>query len=380
MTINTNHMKYFIAPLIIALSLMACGDKTTGNQTLDNLIAKRDSLKLVQDSIGKEIAGLEEQIAALDTGIKAPVVELATITKGSFNSYFQTQGIISTDNQANLWPSAGGTIKKIYVREGDRVSAGQKLAQLDDAVVRQTLSQLEVNLDLANENYNRLKKLWDQKIGSEMQVLQAKTQKESIEEQMKQVREQLALYAITSPIAGTVDKIYSKEGEFAAAGTPSPVMTVVNLTGMYMTADVSENYLAVVKSGQAVQVLLPNMDTLRTTVSRTGNIINPNNRTFEVTLQLPNSQDLKPNLVGTVRFVEYHADDVVVLPTSLIMRDAEDRPFVFIAENMVAKKVIVQTGRSADGQTEIVGGLTGSENIVSKGARKLSDGQTIRIK
>jgi membrane fusion protein, multidrug efflux system len=380
MTINTNHMKYFIAPLIIALSLMACGDKTTGNQTLDNLIAKRDSLKLVQDSIGKEIASLEEQIAALDTGIKAPVVDLATISKGSFNSYFQTQGIISTDNQANLWPSAGGSIKKIYVREGDRVSAGQKLAQLDDAVVRQTLSQLEVNLDLANENYNRLKKLWEQKIGSEMQVLQAKTQKESIEEQMKQVREQLALYTITSPIAGTVDKIYSKEGEFAAAGTPSPVMTVVNLTGMYMTADVSENYLSVVKNGQAVQVLLPNMDTLRTTVSRIGNIINPNNRTFEVTLQLPNNPELKPNLVGNVRFVEYHADDVVVLPTSLIMRDAEDRPFVFIEDNMTAKKVIVQTGRSADGQTEILGGLTGTEKIVSKGARKLSDGQAIRLK
>jgi membrane fusion protein, multidrug efflux system len=380
MTINTNHMKYFIAPLIIALSLMACGDKTTGNQTLDTLIAKRDSLKLVQDSIGKEIARLEEQIAALDTGIKAPVVELATISKGSFNSYFQTQGIISTDNQANLWPSAGGTIKKIYVREGDRVSVGQKLAQLDDAVVRQTLSQLEVNLDLANENYNRLKKLWDQKIGSEMQVLQAKTQKESIEEQMKQVREQLALYTITSPIAGTVDKIYSKEGEFAAAGTPSPVMIVVNLTGMYMTADVSENYLSVVKNGQAVQVLLPNMDTLRTTVSRIGNIINPNNRTFEVTLQLPNNPELKPNLVGNVRFVEYHADDVVVLPTSLIMRDAEDRPFVFIEENMTAKKIIVQTGRSADGQTEILGGLTGTEKIVSKGARKLSDGQAIRLK
>jgi membrane fusion protein, multidrug efflux system len=149
---------------------------------------------------------------------------------------------------------------------------------------------------------------------------------------------------------------------------------------MYMTADVSENYLSVVKNGQAVQVLLPNMDTLRTTVSRIGNIINPNNRTFEVTLQLPNNPELKPNLVGNVRFVEYHADDVVVLPTSLIMRDAEDRPFVFIEDNMTAKKVIVQTGRSADGQTEILGGLTGTEKIVSKGARKLSDGQAIRLK
>jgi membrane fusion protein, multidrug efflux system len=358
---------------------MSC-DSSTGDKNLDQLIAQRDSLKTLQESIGQELAKIEEQIALLDTGIKAPIVEVTTISKGGFNSYFQTQGIISTDNQAKLWPSAGGTIKKIYVREGDRVGAGQKLVQLDDAVVRQTLSQLEVNLDLANENYNRLKKLWDQKIGSEMQMLTAKTQKESIEEQIKQVREQLALYTITAPIAGTVDKIYSKEGEFATAGTPIPVMTVVNLSGMYMTADVSENYISVVHNGDPVEVLLPGQDTLRTKVARIGNVINPNNRTFEVTLQLPNSENLKPNLVGNVRFVEYHANDVVVLPTSLIMRDAEDRPFVFIEENMKAKKVIVQTGKSSDGNTEIVGGLAGTEKVISKGARKLSDGQEIRFK
>lgn len=373
-------MKYTIAPLIFILVLFSCGDASTGNASLDALIAKRDSLKKAQDAIGAELAAIEEQIALLDTGIKAPVVELATITKGNFSSYFQSQGIISTDNQAKLWPAAAGTIKKIFVREGDRVGAGQKLAQLDDAVVRQTLSQLEVNLDLANENYNRLKKLWDQKIGSEMQMLTAKTQKESLEEQIKQVREQLALYTITSPIGGTVDKIYSKEGEFASAGTPIPVMTVVNLSGMYMTADVSENYIAVLQNGAPVQVLLPGSDTIRTTISRIGNVINPNNRTFEVTIQLPNTANLKPNLVGNVRFVEYQSKDVVVLPTSLIMRDAEDRPFVFIEENMRAKKVIVQTGKSSDGNTEIVGGLMGTEKIIAKGARKLSDGQEIRIK
>jgi membrane fusion protein, multidrug efflux system len=373
-------MKYFAAPFLIALIMVSCGDSSTGNATLDALIAKRDSLKEVQTNLGKELADIEEQIALMDTGIKAPVVELAAISRGSFNSYFQTQGIISTDNQAKLWPSAVGSIKKIFVREGDRVGAGQKLAQLDDAVVRQNLGQLEVNLDLATENYNRLKKLWDQKIGSEMQMLQAKTQKESIEEQIKQVREQLALYVITSPIAGTVDKIYSKEGEFASASNPTPVMTVVNLTGMYMVADVSENYLSVIKVGNPVQVLLPNMDTLRTTVSRIGNVINPNNRTFEVSLNLPSSGELKPNLVGNVRFIEYHADDVVIMPSSMIMRDAEDRPFVFIEENMKAKKVIVQTGRSADGNTEIIGGIVGTERIVAKGARKLSDGQEIRIK
>jgi membrane fusion protein, multidrug efflux system len=373
-------MKYTVISFLLAVVLYSCGDTTTGNATLDQLIAKRDSLKNTQALIGEELAAIEAQIAQMDTGFKAPVVEVTTIMKGNFTSYFQSQGIISTDNQANLWPSAAGTIKRILVREGDRVSAGQKLAQLDDAVVRQTLGQLEVNLDLANENYNRLKKLWDQKIGSEMQMLNAKTQKESLEEQIKQVREQLAMYTITSPIAGTVDKIYSKEGEFASAGTPTPVMMVVNLSGMYMTAAVSENYLTAIRAGDPVQVLLPGADTVRTTINRIGNVINPNNRTFDVTIQLPSVANLKPNLVGNVRFIEYQAKDVVIVQSSLIMRDAQDCPFVFIEENLRAKKVLVQTGKTADGNTEIVGGLTGTERLIAKGARKLSDGQEIRVK
>ena len=375
-------MKYFFLALVAALILAACGSNGTGNAQLDSLIAKRDSLKGLQSNIAKELATIEEQIALLDTGLKAPAVAVMPVMRQDFKSYFEVQGYVTTDAQANIFPNpmGQGIIKKIYVREGDRVSAGQKLAQIDDAVTRQMIGQLEVNLAVETENYNRMKKLWDQKIGSEMQLMQARRAKENFEEQIKQVREQIAQYTITAPISGTVDKVYLKEGEAAAMGTPMPVMTIINPGKNYMLADISESYIGIIQQGQQAEVIIPNLDTISTKISMIGNTIKKANRTFEVRMDLPqNNTNLKPNLVGGVRFADYIADSTVVLPSSLIMKDAEERTFVFINDNMKAKKVIVTTGKSYEGQTEILGGLVGGESIISKGARKLVDGQEIRI-
>ena len=374
-------MKHFFLALAAALILVACGSNGTGNAQLDSLIAKRDSLKGLQTNIAKELATIEEQIALLDTGLKAPAVAVMPVMRQDFKSYFEVQGYVTTDAQANIFPNplGQGIIKKIFVREGDRVSAGQKLAQIDDAVTRQMLGQLEVNLSVETENYNRMKKLWDQKIGSEMQLMQARRAKENFEEQIKQVREQIAQYTITAPISGTVDKIYLKEGEAAAMGTPIPVMTIINPGNNYMLADISESYIGIIQQGQQAQVIIPNLDTIDTKISLIGNTIKKANRTFEVRMDLPQNTNLKPNLVGGVRFADYTADSTVVLPSSFIMKDAEERTFVFINDNMKAKKVIVTTGKSYEGQTEILGGLMGGESIISKGARKLVDGQEIRI-
>ena len=375
-------MKYLFFVLVAALILAACGSNGTGNAQLDSLIAKRDSIKNMQSELAKELAAIEEQIALLDTGIKAPAVAVMPVIRQDFKSYFEVQGYVTTDAQAKIYPNpmGQGIIRKIFVREGERVAAGQKLAQIDDAVTRQMLGQLEVNLSVETENYNRIKKLWDQKIGSEMQVLQARRAKENFEEQLKQLREQIAQFVITAPISGTVDKIYSKEGEAAAIGTPMPVMTIINPGNNYMLADISESYIGIIQSGQQAEVIIPNLDTISTKISLIGNTIKTANRTFEVRMDLPaGNTNLKPNLVGSVRFADYAADSTVVLPSSLIMKDAEERSFVFINDNMKAKKVIVTTGKSYEGHTEILSGLMGGESIISKGARKLVDGQEVRI-
>lgn len=375
-------MKHFILALAATLLLAACGSNGTGNANLDSLIAQRDSLKGVQANIAKQLSAIEQQIALLDTSIKAPAVALMAVTRQDFKSYFQVQGYVTTDAQANIFPNpmGQGAIKKIFIREGASVSVGQKLVQIDDAVTRQMLGQLEVNLAVETENYTRIKKLWDQKIGSEMQVLQARRAKENFEEQIKQVREQIAQYTITAPISGTVDKIYLKEGEMAAVGSPMPVMTIINPGNNYMLADISEGYIGIIAQGQSAEVIIPNLDTIPTKISLIGNTIKKANRTFEVRMDLPQGNiNLKPNMVGSVRFADYASDSTIVLPSSLIMKDAEERSFVFVNDNLKARKVIVSTGKSYDGQTEILSGLVGGESIVSKGARKLVDGQDIRI-
>ncbi|MFN0031423.1 MAG: efflux RND transporter periplasmic adaptor subunit [Flavobacteriales bacterium] len=377
-------MKYFIYSLsiLVAATIASCGGGGTGNATLDALTAKRDSLKTQQLELAKQLAEVEKLITALDTGIKAPLVSIMNIQRKPFDSYFAVQGEVATDNQAMIFPNpiGQGTIKKIYVREGERVSAGQKLVQIDEGSFTQSMAALETQRDAARDTYNRLKKLWDQKIGTESQLVAAKATLDGSEEGLKKAKELLAQFTITAPISGTVDRIYSKEGEMAGLASPTPILTIVNLGNMYMRAAVSENYLSMVRNGGAVQVLLPNFDTIPGTIARIGNTINSANRTFEVTVNLPGGNDvLKPNLIGAVRINDYHVDSTIVLPASLIMRDAQDRPFVFVEENMKAKKVILQTGRSYDGQTEILDGLTGMERIVSKGARKLVDGQELRI-
>ena len=381
-TIISFTMKKIFGILIISASLYSCSNSKSENTSLDILMSKRDSLKILQTQIGRELAEIEAQISAADTTVKAPAVGITQVQRSTFNTYFEVQGYIATDAKADIFPNpmGQGIIKKILVREGQQVSAGQKIVQIDEGATAKVIGQLEVNLAVETENYNRLKRLWDQKIGTEMQVLQAKRAKENFEEQIKQVREQLAQFVITSPISGIVDRINFREGEAASMASPIPVMTIIHPGDNYMLADVSENYIGITKEGMPVDIIIPNVDTIASKIERIGNTIKKANRTFELRINLPPGNPLmKPNLVGAVRIPEYSAENVVVIPSSLLMKDADNKTFVFLNDNNVVHKTIVTTGKSYEGQTEILSGLSGGEFVVSKGARKLVDGQTIRV-
>ncbi|MDZ4823198.1 MAG: efflux RND transporter periplasmic adaptor subunit [Flavobacteriales bacterium] len=376
-------MKIYFPILALTVLIMAsCGGNSVADVSLVQLEHKRDSLKARYDSLGKAIAEIEKLIAQKDTAFKPTMVTTVQIGKKDFDSYFMVQGSVNSDRNAQVLPEMPGLIKKIYVKEGDRVSAGQKLAQLDNAVASEQVNQAEINLSLATDLFEKQENLWKQKVGSEVQYLDAKNRKENAQNQLATIKEQLGKYSVTAPFAGTVESIDLKEGELANGMTP--LMRIVNLDDTYMKAGVSENYLAVAKQGAAVQVIIPNMDTINSTIARVGNFIKSENRTFEITVNLPvNNLMMKPNLVGAVRINDYHADSAVVLLSSLIMHDAEDRSFVFLLDEKegkyFAKKTILTTGRNYNGQQEILGGLAGTERIIDKGARKLVDGQEVRI-
>lgn len=381
---NFNPMNLIKSSFFAFIILLAScgGDDATKNKSLVELEAKRDALKTKYGEIGKELAEVEAAIIAMDTAVKPPLVTIMTIDRNNFSSYFRVQGSVQTDQNAQVLPEIPGVIKKIFVSEGDNVNKGQQIVMLDDNLLRIQIQQLEMNLALAKDLFQKQERLWKQNIGSEVQYLQAKNTVNNIEEQIKQVKETLNKYIVNAPFSGIVDQINLKEGEFASQ--MMPLLRIINLSNMYIQADVSESYIAQVKKGMEVNVVIPNIDTIKSTITRVGNFINPENRTFKITVNLPKNELLKPNLVGTVSIADYTSSNTLALKSSIIMHDAENRSFVFIAENngkdLVAKKVIIETGKSYQGYTEIKGGLTSKENIIEKGARKLVDGQEIRLK
>jgi membrane fusion protein (multidrug efflux system) len=367
----------------LTLLIVSCGgNDATKGKTLVQLEKKRDALKAKYGEIGKELAEIEAAIIALDTTLKAPLVTVMKMERNSFSSYFRVQGNVQTDQNAQVLPEVPGVIKKIFVNEGDNVSKGQKLVLLDDNLLRIQIQQLEMNLTLATDLFQKQERLWKQNIGSEVQYLQAKNTVNNIEEQIKQVKETLNKYVINAPFTGVIDQLNLKEGEFASQ--MQPMLRILNLSTMYIQADVSESYIALIKKGMPVNIVIPNLDTIKSNITRIGNYINPENRTFKVTVNLPKNELLKPNLVGSISIADYTSSNTFKLKTSMLMHDAENRSFLFVAVNngnkLNAKKLVVETGKSYQGYTEVLKGLTGEEIIIEKGARKLVDGQEIRLK
>ena len=363
--------------------LAACQPAQIAETDLDKLVHKRDSIQSVINEMTAELKSYEAKISEQDTMKKAPLVASTVVSRSDFNHYFKVQGNVESDKSATLFPETQGTVKAIYVKEGQKVSAGQRLLALDNDIIANNISEVETSLSLATDIFQRQERLWNQNIGSEIQFLEAKNRKESLEKTIATLRKQQSMAVLKAPFSGVVDKIYPKIGEM---GSPmSPAVSVVNLKELHTVADVSEKYLAKIKPNAPVSISFgEGMDTLTGSISNIGATINPANRTFEIKVGFSKKADfLRPNLMAEVEINDFKADSVIVLPSSYILRDIKGDSFVYqvVKESgkTVAKKNILEPGLSYKGRTMILSGLTGAETIVTDGARKLVDGQEIRI-
>lgn len=373
----------FFWMLFLGLITACGGGKSALEKKKEQLEAKkRDLAKLAAD-----IKILEKEIAALDpkfkkTGANGTLATLVELKKSDFTHYIEVKGSIKSDKNVNISSETAGLVTRVNVVEGQGVGQGQILVQQDNNVLRQSIEEIRVQLDLATQVFERQSKLWDQKIGTELQYLQAKTNKEGLERRLQTLQAQVEMSNVKAPFAGIVDEIFIKPGQNAAPGVP--LMRLVSLGSVQVVADVSESYLGKIRVGDAVQVMFPSLDIERTAyVSLIGQIINPENRTFRIEINLANGDNmLKPDLLATVKLKNYQESNAVVVPTNLIQRDKTGE-FVYVAreenQKWVARKVKIERGDTYNNQTVIKNGLDGTEKLIDKGFNEVVDGSAIEI-
>lgn len=327
------------------------------------------------DQLEKELAEIDPEFARQNNN--AILVSTFIAEKKPFEHKVEVRGAVESRRNVTISAQAIGEIEKVYVREGQQVAKGQILVSQNADVVRNTIAELKTNLELAASVYEKQSKLWEQKIGTEVQYLQAKNNKESLERKLATANAQLDMAIVRAPFSGTVDQLPAKEGEVASPGMP--LVRIVSPENMYIKADVSERFIGKFKAGDQVEIYFPTLaKRLSSKISAVGQVINPENRTFIVEVNLPRIDfTVKPNQVTVLELRDYVSEATLVVPTRIIQRDEEGQ-FIFTIDNrgdrMLAKKIHVVTGITYNSETEILEGLAGSEQIVDQGYRDLTEG------
>jgi membrane fusion protein, multidrug efflux system len=360
--------------LIAGLLLASCGS---------NPEAQLEKLKAQKEKINQQIAQLETQ-SVQEGSIASPArltpVKLEASRNNEFKHFVEVQGNVESESNINVPAESPGIVQRIYVTRGSAVKRGQLLAELDATIIQKSISQVETGLELATTMFERQQRLWDQKIGSEMQFLQAKANKESLEKQLATLNEQLNLFRITSPINGTVDEIIIKEGEMAAPGFPA--FRIVELSNLKVKANLSESYINSVKPGDPVSVRFPLLNReLQLKVNAVTQVIDPNSRTFSVEVRIPISESgIKPNMIAVLVVNNYVNHEAISVPLNSVQKNGQGE-FLFVAEHkdkqMIAQRRNVKTGLTYANRVEVLEGIKAGENIIVFGHQNLADGQLI---
>ena len=385
-------MRRILLHTFIVSLLASCGSK---EKTVDSVIstkdiqkirAKKDLLNEKQELLALQIKLLDVEIAKLDTSKKVPLITTFKVEESVFTHYLDLQGNVQTKKNVLVYPEMPGQLVKIYVKEGQYVAKGQALAKIDDGGLSQQLAQIETQMNLAKTTFDRQKRLWDQKIGSEIQYLQTKTNYEALTKSANQIKKQLDKSVVKAPFSGIVDDVIKEQGIIVAPGLGSEIFRVVNLNDMYIETDVPESYISSIKKGKEVRVEFPVLGkTVDSKVRQAGNFINPANRTFKVEIGVANKdRSIKPNLTAKLRINDYTNPKSILIPQSIISENANGEQYVYVIKDIKnsigkAKKVIISTGKTQGDIIEVLSGLEVGFQIVKEGARSVKDNQEVKI-
>ena len=383
-------MKHWLQIITLTFLMAACGAPPTAEETIpEDLAGKQAYLKAKKSELQKLtqlIATLEAEIDELDPNRKANEGKLVTaipVPRKDFQHFVEIQGSVQADNLVDVTSETAGRIIKLTVKEGQSVRSGQLIAELDLEQVNKQMDELKKSMELATTVYERQKRLWEQNIGSEIQYLEAKNNKERLEKTLESLEFQLTKSKVYAPISGVVDREILQSGEIAMPG--APIVQILNTNKLKVVVDVPENYLRAVRVGETVKIGFPALDQEQTArISLIGRTIDPANRTFKVEANVSSAGGLlKPNLLATMQINDYSEEDVVTVPLETVQQEVSGQNYVFVTEagteGTVARKVYVTIGRSYEGEIVISDGLQGGEELILDGARDLVENDLIKV-
>ena len=384
-------MKNFILNLSIIL-IISCGPKNS--KSTEEILATND-YTLIQKRKGEiktqindlkfELNKLDNVLEKIDTDKNLFLVSAIKLKHKNFIHYLNFQGSLDTDQNVVIYPELPGLLKNIYVKQGDKVKKGQIIAKISDNGLTDQLEQLKLQRNLAKTTFERQQKLWDQKIGSEIQYLQAETNFKGLEKKISQMRDQEGKTRILAPFDGTIDDVIADIGSNLAPGL-TPILRIINIEQMKVSAEIPEIHIPYIKQNKNVKIYVPILDKqILGKISSVGNFINPNNRSFSIEIKLLNkSNELKPNMTVSLEINDYQNKSAILIPSKDILEDEEGNFYVYKLvidsnENYKSNKVMIQKGKSYNNMTEIKSGLKENDLIINDGLRQVEDGQIVKV-
>ncbi len=388
-------MKKAIYITLTAAVLASCGgngnkslEKALSSQDVEVIRAKHAEISIEKKALESQLKSLDSAIALLDGSAKLPLVTTIEVHPQRFDHYLELQGDVMTKQNVLIYPEMSGTLNKVYVKEGQKVTKGQLLATIDDGGLSSQLAQLRTQAELSKTTFERQKRLWEQNIGSEIQYLQAKTNYEAQQSAVKQMESQVGKSSIRAPFTGIIDDVIKDQGTVVSPGPGSEVFRIVNLSNMYIEVEVPESHLQNVTPGKDVKVYFPVLgDSVNTKIRQTGNFINPSNRSFTAEIPVPSHDGkIKPNLTARVMINDYTSENAILIPQSILSENADGEQYVLLVaadsveNNPVAKKVVIKTGKTQGDYVEVLSGINEGDAIIDEGARSVKEGQQVNIK
>jgi len=387
-------MKNIYLLVFAAIVLNACSNKKElsleeilATNNVDQITLKKIKIDSDLQELTANLNKLNRKLNSLNKDKNTPLITTFKAQEEVFTHFIELQGNVQTKQNVLVYPEVPGILKKVFVKEGQQVKKDELLAIIDDGGLAQQVLLSEANEQLAKTTFERQKRLWSEKIGSEIQFLQAKTSYNSQKNVTNQLRQQLSKFTINAPFSGIVDDVFKEKGTVVAPGQRSELFRIINLTKMYIETDVPENYITSITNNKMVEVNFPILGkTVSSKIRQVGNFINPTNRSFKIEVGIPNQDlDVKPNLTAKLKLNDYTNKNAILIPQSIISENSKGQQFIYVVKDKkennlgIAERLVIETGKTQGDFIEVTKNLTPDTEIIMEGARSVNNGQVVKV-